>query len=97
MEGSTGVLGFCTPILTEAGLKAGAVAGETGGRSSEWPFTTRDRAALLRNLCGRVSVAQGDASRNMFTCACNVFHTSTIKRVPESYKTCDEALASFKC
>ena len=70
-EGSTGVLGFCAPILT------------ADEESSGWPFVIRDGAAVLRSLCGRVSVALGDASRKFFTCACNVFHTNTIKRASE--------------
>ena len=85
MEGSTGVLGFCTPILTEADLKPESAFGMPDEKSSNWPLITRDCAAVLRSLCGRVSVAQGVASRNMFTCACNVFHTRTIKQSERSY------------
>ena len=96
MEGSTGVLGFCAPILTEADLKPEPAFGTSDGEFSRWPLVTRDRAAVLRSLCGRVSVAQGDANRNMFTCACNVFHTSTIKRVPEKSFNSDGVLAMFR-
>ena len=92
MEGSTGVLGFCTPILTEADLKAELAFGKSDEESSNWLLVTRVRAAVLRSRCGRVSVAQGDANRNMFTCACNVFHTSTIKRDPERNDNCVEVL-----
>ena len=79
-EGSTGVLGFCVPILTKTDLKAEPTVEMSDGESSDWHFVIRDRAAVLRSLCGRVSVALWDASRKLFTCACNVFHTSTIKR-----------------
>ena len=82
-EGSTGVLGFCALILTEADLKAEPTVDMSDEESSGWPFVIRDGAAVLRSLCGRVSVALGDASRKFFTCACNVFHTNTIKRASE--------------